>query len=46
MTQRMVLDASVAAKWYLTDEDDVDLAEDVLLMLLNDEVEHVPALFT
>ncbi len=43
MADPMVIDSSVAAKWFLTDEDDTDLADDVLLGLLAGEVEgHVP----
>lgn len=45
----MVIDASVAAKWFLRDtlETDADLAEDVLVAILADEVEaHAPRVFT
>jgi len=45
----MVIDASVAAKWFLKDaeESDTDLAEDILLRLLSGELElHAPRVFT
>lgn len=48
MTKRMVVDASVAAKWFLRDalEDDIDIADDILLALLVGDLElHVPRLF-
>jgi hypothetical protein len=34
MADRLVMDASVAAKWFLDDEHDVDLAEEILLEFL------------
>jgi predicted nucleic acid-binding protein len=49
MAERMVIDASVAAKWFLKDgvEQDVDLAEDILAALLAGDVElHAPRIFT
>ncbi len=45
LPERLVIDASVAAKWFLKDaiESDVDLASDILLACLADEVElHAP----
>ena len=46
MSDRVVLDSGVAAKWFLNDEPDTDLAEDILRALLADELEvHVPQLF-
>jgi len=43
MPEILVLDASVAAKWYLNDEDYVDLAEQLLIRLLNNNIEfHAP----
>ena len=43
MAERVVIDASVAAKWFLEDEHDVDLAEDVLISLLGGDIDaHVP----
>ncbi len=41
LPERLVIDASVAAKWFLKDarESDVDLASDILLGCLADEVE-------
>lgn len=49
MTERLVIDASVAAKWFLKDalEADVDLAEDILLALLAGDIElHAPRLIS
>jgi predicted nucleic acid-binding protein len=49
MAERMVIDASVAAKWFLRDplEADVDLAEELLIALLADDIEmHAPRIFT
>jgi predicted nucleic acid-binding protein len=49
MTERMVIDASVAAKWFLQDalEPDTDLADDILLAFLCDDLElHAPRVFT
>lgn len=46
MTQRMVVDASVAAKWFLLDEPDCDLARAVLAELLAGKKElHAPGVF-
>ena len=46
MAERFVLDASVAAKWFLKDEPDVDLAEELLNRILTGDLEaHVPHLF-
>lgn len=43
MAERMVIDSSVAAKWFLNDEEDVDLAEDILLAILAGDIEgHIP----
>lgn len=45
LPERLVIDASVAAKWFLKDviERDIDLADDILLACLADEVElHAP----
>ena len=45
LPERLVIDASVAAKWFLKDarESDVDLASDILLACLGDQVElHAP----
>ncbi len=42
-TDEYVLDASVAAKWFLDDEDLVDIAERVLIRSLADEIRlHAP----
>lgn len=49
MAERMVIDASVAAKWFLQDdlEQDTDLADDILLAFLSDDLElHAPRIFT
>lgn len=49
MSERMVIDASVAAKWFLQDamEEDTDLADDILLAFLSDDLElHAPRVFT
>ena len=49
MAKPWVVDASVAAKWFLKDsyEDHVDLAEEVLIELLAGDVElHAPRLMT
>ncbi|MGH7150441.1 MAG: type II toxin-antitoxin system VapC family toxin [Planctomycetota bacterium] len=47
MAERLVVDASVAAKWFLKDEADVDLADDLLLQMLEEKVEAFgPALLT
>ena len=44
--RRIVLDASVAAKWFLRDEVDTDLADDIYYSTLDDRLElHVPTLF-
>jgi predicted nucleic acid-binding protein len=46
MADKLVVDASVAAKWFLDDEDDVDLAEDILAKFLADDLElHAPHVF-
>jgi predicted nucleic acid-binding protein len=39
MAERMVIDSSVIAKWFLDDETDVDLAENILLAILAGEIE-------
>jgi len=45
MTERFVLDCSVAVKWYLQDEEDVDLAQLIQLGLIEDTLElHAPEL--
>ncbi|OGP61454.1 MAG: hypothetical protein A2V67_12225 [Deltaproteobacteria bacterium RBG_13_61_14] len=45
MTERLVLDCSVAVKWYLLDEEDSDLARFFLLSFLNHDIEfHAPEL--
>jgi predicted nucleic acid-binding protein len=47
MADRLVMDASVAAKWFLDDEHDVDLAEEILLEFLAGAIElHAPQNFT
>ena len=49
MADKFVIDASVAAKWFLQDsfEDHVDLAEEVLLDLLGGEIElHAPRIMS
>ncbi len=49
MADRYVIDASVAAKWFLKDsfEDHVDLAEGILVdVLAGDIVLHAPRLMT
>lgn len=49
MADRMVIDSSVAAKWFLKDslEEDIDLAVDILAAFLADDVElHAPRIFT
>ena len=49
MSEQMVIDASVAAKWFLRDpsEADTDVADDVLVAILAGDVEaHAPRLFT
>ena len=46
MPRRLVIDASVAAKWFLRDEKGADLADTILLGLLADEIElHAPQIF-
>lgn len=46
MAERLVIDASVAAKWFLKDEEGADLADDLLVAVLAEDVEaHVPAIF-
>lgn len=39
MPDRMVIDASVVAKWFLSDEADRDAADKLLLLLLADDIE-------
>src|SRR5258708_1417458 len=39
MPDQMVIDASVVAKWFLSDEADKDAADKLLLLLLADEIE-------
>ena len=39
MTDRMVIDASIVAKWFLSDETDRDAADKLLLLLLSDDIE-------
>ena len=47
MGERMVIDASVAAKWFLQDEGDADLADGILEALLSGDLElHAPRIFT
>lgn len=49
MNERLVIDASVAAKWFLKDalETDIDLADDVLVAFLSGDLElHAPRIFT
>lgn len=49
MRERMVIDASVATKWFLQDatETDTDLAEEILVTFLDGELElHAPRIFT
>ncbi len=49
MAERMVIDASVAAKWFLEDrfETDTDAANDILIALLAGDLEvHAPRIFT
>jgi predicted nucleic acid-binding protein len=47
MADKLVIDASVAAKWFLDDESDVDLAEEILLAFLAGTLElHAPHNFT
>jgi len=44
-SERYVVDASVAAKWFLNDEDHVDVAEEYLERLLADDIElHAPSI--
>jgi predicted nucleic acid-binding protein len=48
VAEPVVIDASVAAKWFLVDatEADVDLADDVLIAILAGEVDaHAPGIF-
>jgi predicted nucleic acid-binding protein len=46
MADKLVIDASVAAKWFLNDERDVDLAADILAKFLADDLElHAPRVF-
>jgi predicted nucleic acid-binding protein len=46
MAEKLVVDASVAAKWFLNDEKDVDLAEDILANFLAGDLElHAPRVF-
>lgn len=47
MPEELVVDASVAARWFLTYRADADVAEDILLAILSgDIVGHAPRLFT
>jgi predicted nucleic acid-binding protein len=47
MSKRMVIDASVAAKWFLSDEPDYEVAEDILLASLGNELElYAPRIFS
>jgi len=49
MSERMVIDASVAAKWFLQDvmEADIDLADEILVAFLSGDLElHAPRIFT
>ena len=39
MAEPMVIDSSVAAKWFLEDESDTDLAENLLLAILAGDIE-------
>lgn len=46
MIRKMVVDASVAVKWFLEDEPDVDLAQDILSQTLDKKLElHAPDIF-
>ena len=46
MDDKLVIDASVAAKWFLNDEGDADLAIDILMSLLAGVMElHAPRVF-
>lgn len=46
MSERLVIDASVAAKWFLADEADAELADVILQGLLAGDVEaHAPDIF-
>lgn len=46
MAERLVIDASIAAKWFLDDESDVDLATDILAEFLAGDIElHAPRVF-
>src|SRR4051794_11768963 len=46
MADKLVIDASVAAKWFLDDETDVDVAEDLLARFLAGDIElHAPRVF-
>lgn len=43
MVERLIIDASVAAKWFLDDEEDIEKAEQFLIRLLAEEIElHAP----
>jgi predicted nucleic acid-binding protein len=43
MIEKLIIDASVAAKWFLNDEESVDKAEQFLIRLLSEEIElHAP----
>lgn len=47
MPEHTVIDSSVAAKWFLEDEDDVDLANDIFAAFLVGDIElHAPYLFS
>lgn len=49
MIERMVIDASVAAKWFLQDalEEDAEAADDILVAFLSGDLElHAPRVFT
>ena len=47
MAKKLVVDASLATRWFLTYREDADVAEDILLAILGDEIEaHAPRVFT
>lgn len=44
--KRSVVDATVAAKWFLKDESDAAKADDLLIAFINRKIDlHVPAIF-
>lgn len=47
MPERMVIDSSIAAKWFLKDEVDIDLADDILAAFLAGDIElHAPCIIS